>query len=171
MADLNDLTQNVNIWDDAKTKSVSVITDGAVERLAVNSNIEGSVTISQASPRWEYATPDLSLTDGVDTSVLVLNGIGFVDFAQIVCKNSSYETIIIVDGSEELRITQSDLGTIGLLSSNSTGIPIYAASASKIFSVHPNQPFAFETSFEIQIKATSSGNVLNGWLVSWREAI
>jgi hypothetical protein len=40
MADLNDLTQNVNIWDDAKSKAVDVITDDdGTERLAVDANI------------------------------------------------------------------------------------------------------------------------------------
>jgi len=37
MADLNDRTQNVNIWNDEKTKSVTVTTDGAKERLDVDS--------------------------------------------------------------------------------------------------------------------------------------
>ena len=36
MADQNDYTQNVNIWNDAKSKAVSIITDGAIERLAVD---------------------------------------------------------------------------------------------------------------------------------------
>jgi len=35
MSDLNDLTQNVNIWNDEKSKSVTVTTDGAKERLDV----------------------------------------------------------------------------------------------------------------------------------------
>ena len=38
MADLNDLTQNVNIWNDAKTKSVTVTTDGSFERLDVSTS-------------------------------------------------------------------------------------------------------------------------------------
>jgi len=41
MSDLNDLTQNVNIWNDEKSKSVTVTTDGAKERLDV-SNVDVS---------------------------------------------------------------------------------------------------------------------------------
>ena len=47
MADLNDLTQNVNIWDDAKSKAVTVTTDGANERLDVQ--VKGEVSITSAS--------------------------------------------------------------------------------------------------------------------------
>jgi hypothetical protein len=113
------------------------------------------------------------LTNGVDTSVFSIPAttIGFVDFIQVICKNSNFAGILIIDGSEELRITQGDLGTIGLLSSNSTGIPIYAASASKIFSVHPNQPFNFTDSFELQVVASSSGNNVDGFMVTWREQV
>jgi len=42
MADLNDLTANVNIWDDAKSKAVSVITEGSNERLAVDAYVSDS---------------------------------------------------------------------------------------------------------------------------------
>ena len=171
MADVNDRTQNVNIWDDAKTKAVSVVTDGAIERLAVTSNITGDVTIASSTPKWQYSAASVGLTNGVDTSVFLFTGVGFVDFVQLLCKNASYETIILVDGVEELRITQADLGAIGLLSSNSTGIPLYAASASKIFSLLPNQPFHFSVSFEIKIKATSGGNSLDGWMITYREQV
>jgi hypothetical protein len=173
MADLNDLTQNVNLWNDDKSKSVTVTTDGAKERLDVNASIEGSVTISSTIPRWNYSATSVGLTNGVDFDVLTIGpGItGFIDFIQIICKNSSYDSVIEIDGVEELRISQADLGTIGLLSSNSTGIPIYAASASKIFSLHPNQPFHFTDELHIKVQATSAGNNINGFMVTWREQV
>jgi len=173
VADLNDLTTNVNIWNDDKSKAVTVTTDGAKERLDVNSTITGEVTISNSVPRWHYQASTVNLTDGVDTQVTIFGPgtAGFVDFIQIVCKNSSFMTAIVIDGVEELRISQGDLGTIGLLSSNSTGIPIYAASASKIFSVHPNQPFFFSDSFEVIVQATSSGNQIHGDMITWREQV
>lgn len=196
MADLNDDTLNATLWDESGNavgvvlkngiyrlegrnvitspdgvKDVTVTTTGLKERLDVNAVIEGDVTLSTSTPKWDYATPNLSLTNGVDTSFFLESGkAGFIDFIQVVCKNASYRGIIIVDGVEELRISMSDLGTIGLLSSNSTNIPIYAASASKIWSLHPNQPFAFTTSFELKVRATAAGNELDGWFVSWREA-
>ena len=36
MADINDLTRNVNIWNDEKSKSVTVTTNGSKEALDVN---------------------------------------------------------------------------------------------------------------------------------------
>lgn len=47
MADLNDLTQNVNIWDDAKSKAVTITTDGSKERLDVDASV--SVASSRVS--------------------------------------------------------------------------------------------------------------------------
>ena len=44
MADLNDRTVDCNITDEGKTKIVSIITDGAIERLAVDA------TVSTSSP-------------------------------------------------------------------------------------------------------------------------
>lgn len=41
MADSTDDTIDVNIWNDARTKAVTVTTDGTKERLDVNANIEG----------------------------------------------------------------------------------------------------------------------------------
>ena len=171
MADLNDLTQNVNIWDDAKSKSVTVTTDGVRERLDVNADIGGGgdVSILKKIPQTAYAVPSLSLTNGVDYTIHTVTASGAFGFVQLICKNSSFETIIDVDGSEILRISQADLGNIGLLSSNSTGIPIYAASASKIFSMHPFQALDFSTGFAVKVQATSTGNKLEGWFMSWGE--
>lgn len=50
MADINDLTQNVNIWDESKTKAVTVTTDGSKQRLDVNC---GEITIND--PFKEYS--------------------------------------------------------------------------------------------------------------------
>ena len=47
MADLTDKTDDISIWNDAKTKAVTVTTDGAKERLDVH--VAGSVSISGAS--------------------------------------------------------------------------------------------------------------------------
>ena len=40
MADTNDRTQNVTLFDNAKSKNVSVITDGSLERLAVDADVD-----------------------------------------------------------------------------------------------------------------------------------
>jgi hypothetical protein len=169
MGDANDRTQNVTLWDNVKGKNITVTTDGAKERLDVDIGDTGVVDIRRPNPKFDFATPGTSLTNGVDTSIKTITAEGEIDFIQVVAKNSNYEMIFIVDGVETLRISQTQLGTIGLLSSNSTGIPIYAASASKIFSFHPFQPDHFTTSFEVQIKATSAGNTLDGWFIHWSE--
>jgi hypothetical protein len=172
MADLAiDDTIDVNIANDAGTKKVTVTTDGSKERLDVDANVSGGISLSQFAPKWEYSVTTQALTNGVDTSIQLVTAKGHLDFVQIVCKNSSYETIIKIDGLEVLRIEQSDLGTIGLLSSNSTNIPIYAASASKIFAFDPAIPDDFTTSFEILVKATSAGNNLDGFMIHWNEEI
>jgi hypothetical protein len=165
MADLNDLTTNVNIWNDDKSKSVTVTTDGSKERLDVDANVSGGVIIAQKNPYFDYS----DLTNGVDYSVKSVTAKGTIDFIQILCKNASYEVAIKIDGTERIRISQSDLGTIGLLSSNSTNIPIYAASASKIFSFLPPSPDGFATSFEVIVQATSAGNSIDGWFIHWNE--
>lgn len=171
MADLNDQIQNTAITDATQQKNVDVITDGSTERLAVDANVSGGITIEQFSPKFDYSATSVSLTNGVDYSIKSNAAKGTLDFIQIICKNSNYETIIKIDGNERLRISQSDLGTIGLLSANSTTIPIYAASASKIFAYNPSSPDDVTTSFEILIQATSSGNTLDGWFIHWNEEI
>jgi hypothetical protein len=172
----DDENKNVALHDDTSSstdlKPISTTVDGPKRRLDVDASITGSVTISTTQPRWDYSVSPTSLTNGVDTSIFSIPATtGFIDFVQVVCKNSSFSAIIIIDGVEQLRISQDDLGTIGLLSSNSTGIPIYAASASKIFTLHPNQPFNFATSFELQVVASSGGNSVDGFMVTWREAV
>ena len=171
MADLDDLTQNVNIWNDAKTKSVTVTTDGAKERLDVDARISGTVSIAKLIPKFLHSQTTVGLTSGVDTTIQTVTAAGSIDFIQVIAKNSSFEMVLIVDTVEQLRISQAELGVIGLLSSNSTGIPIYAASASKIFTLLPNIPYDFTTNFTLKIKATSAGNDLQGYLINYREAV
>jgi hypothetical protein len=171
----DDETKDVAIHDNASTSTtplpVTTTVAGAKRRLDVDAQITGEVSLSQSTPRWDYSAATVGLTNGVDYTVLTQTAAGFVDFIQVVCKNSSYDIVIEIDGAEELRISMSDLGTIGLLSSNSTNIPIYAASASKICAIYPNEPFHFSTDFTIKVQATAGGNNIDGWMVSWREVV
>jgi hypothetical protein len=170
MADVNDLSTDVSIHGNtAGNPAVDTVNDGTYERLAVDANVSGGVIIAQKNPYFDYSAASVSLTNGVDYSVKSVTAKGTLDFVQIVCKNANYEVAIKIDGTERLRISQGDLGTIGLLSSNSTSIPIYAASASKIFSFLPQTPDDFATSFEIIVQATSSGNSIDGWFIHWNE--
>ena len=45
MADINDPTQNVTIWNDAKGKNVTVTTDGSKERLDVSAAFTPASTV------------------------------------------------------------------------------------------------------------------------------
>ena len=173
----DDQTIDVAIHDNASSSTtplpVTTTLNGARRELDVSAQIVGSVTISSSIPRWDYSVTSVGLTNGVDYDVLTIGpGVkGFIDFIQIICKSASFETAIEIDGAEELRIHQSDLGTIGLLSSNSTNIPLYASSASKIFTVLPNQPFHFDDELHIIIQATAAGNNIDGFMVTWREQV
>lgn len=172
---VDDQTKDVSLHGNdssvSSPKPISYTEGGGKRRLDVNTTVTGSVTLEASNPRWDFDNTQTALTNGVDTSIfLKASTVGFIDFIQVICGKSTFEGIIIVDGVEQLRIGMSTLGDIGLLSSNSTNIPVYSASASKIWSLHPNQPFAFQSSFEIKIKATSNGVNLNGWMVSWRQA-
>lgn len=173
----DDQTKDVAIHDNASSSTtplpVTTTLDGVKRRLDTTSQIIGEVTISSSVPRWQYSATSQALTNGVDFDVITIGPgvVGFVDFVQVICKNSNFDSIIEIDGIEQLRISQGDMGTIGLLSSNSTGIPLYAASASKIFTIHPNQPFHFADEFHFLVQATSAGNNLDGYMISWREQI
>jgi hypothetical protein len=59
-------TQDVSIWDETQTKAVSVITDGSVERLAVDSNDNGK----------DYWTESVELGKGfvVTTNYISISG-------------------------------------------------------------------------------------------------
>lgn len=170
MSESNDLTHNVTLYDE-NGNQVAVILDGSIYRLAVDVNQQGGVALQRFTPKFAFATPDLALVNGVDTQILLVTADVRIDFIQLVCKNASFETIIKINGVEELRIEQGELTTIGLLSSNSTGIPVYGASANKIFSLHPNISMDATTSFEILVKATAAGNELDGWFIKYRELV
>lgn len=169
MSDLNKRSADVSIHNSTTDAAVDTVNDGTYERLAVDANVSGGIVIAQREPYFDYSVTSVNLTNGVDYSVKSVTAKGTIDFIQILCKNASYETVIKIDGTERIRISQADLGTIGLLSSNSTNIPIYAASASKIFSFLPPSPDDFATSFEVIVQATSAGNSIDGWFIHWNE--
>jgi len=78
MSDLNDRTGNVNIWDDAKAKAVSVVTDGAVERLAVDAKITSLPTSNAVDDGlvWSNTIDGITLTAGEKGLYLLKNPSG-----------------------------------------------------------------------------------------------
>ena len=157
MADINDPTINVNIWDDAKTKSVDVLNDGSYNRLAVDA---AATIVNNESPTRYQLKSDIdyttgsSLVTGSDTTIATYTGDGVLSFIAITNPTTSnYEVAIEVDGTERLRITMSGLGsTLGL--TGSTNEPIWTQTANKQFRYHPTPELGFTTSFSILARAT-----------------
>src|SRR5210317_1494399 len=142
MADINDPTQNVNIWDDDKTKAVSVITDGATERLAVDSQVTNNVSIKIYQPKAITDFTGVTLNTSTDVTLGTFTGRGLLNFIATTCGTSNYEIALEVDGVEEFRATMANIGTdLGL--ANGTNVPIWVETAQKNFRFHPNDPWGF----------------------------
>jgi len=159
--DLNDLTTNVNIWNDAKTKSVTVTTDGAHERLDVN--VDGAVSIDYDESPTKYQLKTHKDTAGTtvttsDTTLFTFSGQGVIDLVAVNSVTSSNWGIVInIDGVERLRLTMSELGSdLGLTDSN---FDIVAQTANKQFRWKPTQ-IGFSTSFTIEAYATTGTQTL-----------
>jgi len=172
MADLNDYTQNVNIWNDEKTKSVTVTTDGSKERLDVN--VAGAVSIDyDESPtkyqlKTDFDADGTSVASSPDTTLFTYSGSGVMDLVSVNCLTSSNWGIDIeIDGTSRLRITMSELGSdLGLTDGN---FDVVSQTANKQFRWHPSQ-IGFTTSFTIKAFATGSTVTLNH-LIMFRERV
>lgn len=168
MADDDNVTDNVTLWDNDGDREVSIITDGSEERLAVDSLITGgNFQLQPFTPVFDFDTSDTSLNTSTDTSLKnVTSTTGKIDFIAIVGSQSNYEVVLKVDGSEILRITMSILGAdIGL--ANATNVPLWVETANKNFRYSPKQGVDFTDSFELLAKATSGTPTVN-WLVNYR---
>jgi len=169
MSDINDLTQNVNIWNDAKSKSVTVTTDGAKERLDVEATIVGGTfTLTAFTPKVDFDVSDTVLNTSTDTTLLTFSGTGKIDFIAIEGSVSSYEVTIEIDSTEIVRIKMSELGS-GLGLSNATNVPLWVETANKRFRLHSQSGDDFLTNFTIKAKAVSGSPTVN-WLVKYRES-
>ena len=170
MSDQNDLTTNVNIANDANTKSVTITTDGAKERLDVN--VAGTVAIDyDESPtkyklKTNYNATGVSVASSPDTTLYTFSGAGVIDLVAINCTTSSaWGVVISMDAVERLRINMNDLGSnLGLTNSD---FVIVAETANKQFRWRPEQ-IGFTTSFTVKAFATGATVSLNH-LVMFRE--
>jgi len=176
MADIDDLTQNVTIWDNAKGKNVTVSTDGAKERL--DCNIDGSTVVvsdSESATKYQmktdfHAAADAdALNTSTDVVLTSVTGTGTLDFVAIAGSTSNYEIAIEVDGTERIRITMAELSQIGL--SNATNVPFWAETANKNFRYSPNIPVGYTTGWRILAKATTTPTPSVTHLALYRERI
>ena len=175
MADINDLTQNVNLWNDDKSKSVTVTTDGAKERL--DCNIDGSsiiVSDSESATKYQMRTDFDAVGDILNVSTdVVLHEVtgqsGTLDFVAVTGTNSNFEIAVEVDGTERIRISMTELGAIGL--ANATNVPFWAEVALKNFRYSPNIPVGYITGFRILALATKSPLPTVTHLTLYRERV
>lgn len=153
MADQNDLTQNVTLWNNTKSKNISTLTDGSVERLAVNALISDSEAPTKYQLKSDIDAVGNLLNVTTDTSLFSYTGAGILDFIAVSGSNANYEVVIKVDGTERIRVAMSELASLGL--SNAANVDIWAETANKNFRYNPSE-IGFETSFELLAKATGT---------------
>jgi hypothetical protein len=168
MSDTNDRTQNVTLWDALKNKAVSVITDGLLERLAVDANITGgNFHLQPFAPKMDFDTTGVvTNTTTWDTLVDVTATEGKLDFVALSAGSSNYEVRLTIDAVVVYTIAMADLSAIGL--SNATNVEIWAETADKNFRYHPEVPVDFTTSLKIEVRATVATPTVKH-LIAWRE--
>jgi len=175
MADLNDLSKDVSIHDEATNSPVTTSVDGAKRRL--DCNMDGSqVIISDSESATKYqlqtdfdAVGDL-LNQSTDTVLYSVTGeTGTLDFVAITGSNANFEVTIEIDGTERFRITMAEVGAIGL--SNATNVPLWAETALKNFRYSPNLPVGYTTGFRILAKSVSAQNPTVTHLTMYRQRI
>jgi len=162
MADQNDLTTNVALYEEGKSTSVTTETDGSGnERL--HCNMDGSEVIisdSESATKYQMKTYfdaiGLTLNTTTDDILFSVTGTGTLDFVAVTGSNANFEITIEVDGSERIRISMAELASIGL--GNATNVPFWAETANKNFRYSPNIPVGYTTGFRIM--AISTGNPL-----------
>jgi len=140
------------------TKIVTVIQD-AIDPTIYRLHMAGDVTITDSESATKYqlrsdydVTGDI-LNTSTDVVLLAISGFsGVLDFVACVGNNSSYIIAIEIDGTERIRISMPDLGTLGL--GNATNVDIWAETANKNFRFRPTN-VGFTTGFRILARATT----------------
>lgn len=168
MADLSDQTQNVNIWDDAKSKAVSVVTDGAIERLAVDANITGgNFDLQPFTPKVNFDAAGVAITTSWTTILNITGKEGKLDQIACVVNSSNYQVRVTVDSVVIFTITMANLSALGL--SNGTNIEMWVETADKNFRYHPNVPVDFTDNLKVEVSMTSGSGTLY-YITHHREA-
>jgi hypothetical protein len=173
MPDINDFSQDVSIHgNNASNPAVDTINDGTYERLAVD--VLGTVAIDyDESPtkyqlKTNYNATGTSVPSSPDTTLYTYTGQGVLDLVAVNCLTSAnWGVVIVIDGTERLRISMPDLGSnLGLTNSD---FAIVTETANKQFRWKPDQ-IGFTTSFTIKAYATGTTVTLNH-LILFRERV
>jgi hypothetical protein len=163
-------TGDVTLYNEDGSKAVSIITDGAVERLAVEVSGAVSIDYDESPTKYQlytdYDATGVSVAASPDTTLYTFTGSGVIDLVAITCATSSnWGVVIIIDGTERLRINMNDLGSnLGLTDS---AFDVVAQTANKQFRWRPTQ-IGFTTSFTIKAFATGTAVTL-AHLVMFRQ--
>jgi hypothetical protein len=162
VADLGDQTTDATIWSEDRTKSVDVMTDTLGKNRLLT---EGTVTIANNESPTKYqlktdydATGD-TITSAADAVLFSYTGDGTLNFVAVTnATSSNYEIAIEIDGTERLRITMNNLGSVLGLISGST--PFWTETANKAFRFRPYEGVGFTTGFRILAKATGANTTV-----------
>lgn len=170
MADLNDLTQNVNIWDDDKQKSVTVTTDGAKQRLDVEATLVAAggqpvFSLQPFVPVMPYNSAGQALTTSWTTLLDYSGTEGKLDFIAAATGTSNYKIRLTIDTVEVFDISMADLNAIGL--TNAVNVNIWAETALKNFRYRPLHPIDFVDSIKVEAAMTTGTGTMY-WLINYR---
>jgi len=168
MADNTDNTIDVNIWNDARTKAVTVTTDGASERLDVDATIVGgSFQLQEFVPVVTIDSTGVSLSTGAWNTLLnVTSTEGKLDFIGCAGASSSYRIRVTMDAVVIFDVSMSDLNAIGL--SNDVNVPMRSETALKNFRYRPLEGVDFTSSLLVEAQATSATPTLTS-LITYRK--
>lgn len=168
MADLSDKTDDIAIWDEGRTKAVSVITDGAVERLAVDSNITGgNFYLQPFTPKVSFDSVGVAITTAWTAILDITSKEGKLDQIACVVNSSVYQVRMTVDSVVIFTISMSDLSALGL--SNGVNVEMWVETADKNFRYHPNAPVDFTDNLKVEVSMTSGSGTLK-YVTHHREA-
>ena len=167
MADLNDDTQNVTIYDELGNP-VKVFLNATGNRLAVDATISGDESPTKYAVRM-HIDPIGVVVGATDVSLFAFTGApGLLDFVATSSGNASYEVAVLIDGVEVFRTTMADIGSIGL--SNASNVPIWAENANKNYRYNPKSGSGFENSFDVVARATTGTQTLTH-MIMYREKV
>ena len=169
MADQNDLTTNVALYEEGKTDSVTQTTDGSKERLDVSLGSELSFQLQAFTPVFTFdgTAPGVSLTTSYTVLASASSTSGKVDFIATSMGTANYKIKLTIDSVICYEMSMAELNTIGL--ANATNVEMWAETANKNFRHHPNAPIDFTDNMEVAA-ATTTGTGTLYYLVSHRVA-
>ncbi len=174
MADQNDLTQNVNIWNDEKSKAVTVTTDGSKERLDVNAKFDGSISVIEGKYRLQLETHDgnIDFLDDTWHTIFTVSVAGKPNYLWTEFYNGNYEIRITMDGEVVWQLNNSQMGGYDLSDGNQTryqpGV-LYRRSVD-VISWHFSPSLTFDTEFKYEVRRRSgtSGGFDRG-ILQWEK--